>query len=142
MLSTESAFFLECNHILEDLWLPLSPWSLYNSNCVQICTSSTCHFPTNNLLYACCERESLTVTANPSLFTPHIQFHICLCICTLLKPGDSWTDSMWQLNISSTCIWGCKWIRSWQKCIWHMMYFEVPECFFFPSPRQTHWECL
>lgn len=117
--------FLECDCILGDLRLPLYPWSLYNSNCVQICMSSACHFPR---IISCMHTviwESLTVTANPSLFTPHMQFHIYLCICTLLKPRVSRTDSMWQLNITSPCIWGSERLRLWQKYILHMMHTEV-----------------
>lgn len=122
--------FHECDCILGDLWLPVCPWSLYNSNCVRIWMPLACHFPRNNLLYACWDLRRLTVTANPSLFALHVQFHVYLCVCTQLKP----CNSRWQLNISFPCskvngsvcdrhIFGCGW-KTKSKCVFQWAYWE------------------
>lgn len=69
-----------------DSGLPLSSWGLYNSNCVQICMSSACHFLCNNLLYACCDVHGCDSDSKPLII--HIQFHIQLCICKTQRQPD------------------------------------------------------
>lgn len=85
--------FLECDCVLGDLWLPLSPWSLYNSNCVQICMSSTCHFPRSNLLYAHCDLGETDSYSKPVIIHPT---HTVSCLSLYLHTSKILRHSDWQ----------------------------------------------
>lgn len=59
------------------------PWSLYNSNCVQICMSSACHFPRNNLPYARCDLGECDSYSEPFIIHPtHTVSYLSLCLHT------------------------------------------------------------
>lgn len=85
--------FRECDCILGDLWLPLSPWSLYNSNCVQICMSSACHFPRNNLLYAHCDLGESDSYTKPFIIHPT---HTASYLSLYLHTPKTLQKSDWQ----------------------------------------------
>lgn len=64
----------------------MAPCGLYNSNCVRFGCQWHVTFPGIISCTLAVMRDRLTVIAKLSLFPPHIQVHVYLCNCTLLKP--------------------------------------------------------
>lgn len=126
------SFSLDPGSILGDLWLPLSPWSLYNSNCAQICKSLECHFHMKNPRYAHCDLVRQWQLQQTCYYSPHKYTFIFLSLH--LQAPKAMRQSDWQLMTAKhdfPYICGWEWLTFWQKNM------TGDKCFFFFS--SPHW---
>ncbi len=126
-------------YILGDLWLPLSPWSLYNSNCVQICMSSACHFPRNNLLYARCDLGECDSHSKPFIIHPtHTVSHLSLYLHT----SETLRQSDWQ-HVTAKHAFECVTaLDSDRSVFWIWCVLKLMMSVLFHRQSQTHRGCL